>query len=48
MGHLWDIYGTSRTGLDLKDKKIIRFKGSLKTGYYVLDGTINGTINKKE
>ena len=30
---------------DLKDKKIIRFVGSLKTGYYALDDPINDPIN---
>ena len=31
--------------IDLKNKKKIQFIGSLKTGYYCFDGTINGTIN---
>jgi len=30
---------------DLKDKEIIRFVGSLKTGYCVLDDPINDPIN---
>ena len=30
---------------DLKDKKIIRFVGSLKTAYYVLDDPISDPVN---
>ena len=31
--------------LDLKSKNIIKFKGSAKTGYYVLNGNVNDTVN---
>ncbi|MCK4429396.1 MAG: putative DNA binding domain-containing protein, partial [Candidatus Aenigmarchaeota archaeon] len=33
--------------LDLKNKRIIGFVGSAKTGYYCFDGTVNDTVNKK-
>ncbi|MBU4502432.1 MAG: DeoR family transcriptional regulator [Nanoarchaeota archaeon] len=30
---------------DLKDKKSIRFVGAPKTGYYVLDDSVNDLVN---